>query len=184
MFYQTSIYTKAEKDPTPENRKNYNKLTAKVRFLTRQRKKSKWRETCQNLDLNKNGHKAWKLLKNLEGSSKKENPKPMLKDGKKIVEGRKKANLFNKYLAGVSRSTRRKNLDNALWKIFKKNQKAPSCNDLPFEQEFSIQELNSAIRKAALRKAPGPDDITNEMISHLGNLAKEKLLHFINRTWL
>ena len=174
---------KVEKDPTPENRTNYNKHTAKVRFLTRQRKKSKWRETCQNLDLNKNGHKAWKLLKNLEGSSKKENPKPILNNGKKIVEGQKKANHFNKYLAGVSKSTRRTNLDKALWKVFKKKLKAPSCNALPFEQDFTIQELNSAIRKAAPRKAPGPDGITNEMISHLGNLAKKKLLQFINRTW-
>ena len=174
---------KVEKEPSAKNRNNYNKLTAKVRFLTRQGKRCKWRNTCQNLDLNKNGHKAWKLLKNLEGSSQKVNPKPIQKNGQKIIEGRKKANHFNNFLARVSKSTRRRNLDNALWKLFKRKQKASSCNALPFEQDFTIQELQNAIRKAAPRKAPGPDGITNEMISHLGGLAKEKLLQFINRTW-
>ena len=174
---------KVEKDPTAENRNNYNKLTAKVRFLTRQWKKCKWRDTCQKLDLNKNGHKAWKLLKNLEGTAKKENPKPVLKDGRKIVDGHKKANYFNKYFSGVNKSSRRRNLDNALWKLYKKKLKVPSCNALPFEQDFTIQELNSAIRKAAPRKSPGPDGITNEMISNLGSIAKEKLLQFMNRTW-
>ena len=70
----------AEKEPTPTNRNNYNRLTAKVRYLTRTGKRAKWRATCQQLDLNRNGHKAWKLLGNLEGSSKKVNPKPVNKE--------------------------------------------------------------------------------------------------------
>ena len=46
-----------------------------------------------------------------------------------------------------------------------------------------MQELNRAIKKAAPRKAPGPDRVTNEMISHLGSIAKSKILEYINRTW-
>ena len=39
------------------------------------------------------------------------------------------------------------------------------------------------IKKAAQRKAPGPDGVTNEMISNLGMMAQTTLLMFINRTW-
>ena len=88
------------------------------------------------------------LLKNLEGSSKKANPKPIEKYGQKIIEGQKKANHFNNFLSRVNKSTRRKNLDKALWKPFKRKQKAPSCNALPLEQDFTIQELQNTIRKA------------------------------------
>ena len=174
---------KAKKEPTAANRNNYNRLTAKVRYLTRTGKRFKWKETCRKLDLNRNGHKAWKLLGNLEGSSKKENPKPITKDGIKIADERKKANIFNNYLAGVNKSTRRRNLDKALWKLYKRKVKSPSCSARPFDIDFTQQELDNAIKKAAHKKAPGPDGITNEMISHLGTLAKEGLLKFINRSW-
>ena len=83
----------------------------------------------------------------------------------------------------MSRSTRRKNLDKALWKLFKQKQSALSSNNLPFEKDFSLRELRAAIRKSAPKKAPGPDKIHNEMISHMGPVAKQKLLAFINRTW-
>ena len=62
-------------------------------------------------------------------------------------------------------------------------QKSPSCGDQPFDEEFSIQELNNAIKKAKSGKAPGPDKIANEMIAHLGPLAKLNLLLIINKTW-
>ena len=171
------------KDPNPKNRTNYNKYTAKVRNLTKSGKRMKWRNTCSKLDFNKNGKKAWRLLHNLEGSKRKENPKPLSSDDKKISNGKEKANHLNKYLAGVSKSVRRRNLDKALWSLHKQKQKAPSCNNQAFEKDFTVQELNSAIKKAAPRKAPGPDKITNEMISHLGSIAKKRLLQYINRTW-
>ena len=172
-----------ERNNTPENRTAYNRLTAKVRYLTRTSKREHWRNSCQSLDLNKDGRKAWQLLKNLEGSKKKENPKPISKNGKKITDGKKKANIFNKYMASVSKSSRRKKLDKTLWKLFKAKQHSPTCSNLPFEQDFTILELENAIKRAQKGKAPGPDQITNEMISNLGPKAKSQLLAYINRTW-
>ena len=99
------------------------------------------------------------------------------------MDGGKKAEAFNKHISNVSKSTWRTNQDKALWKQFKLHEKSPTCNDLPFEQDFSLQELDKSIRRAPQKKAPGPDKITNEMIAHLGKVAKTKLLSFINRTW-
>ena len=174
---------KAEKNPTPENRAAHNRLTAKVRLLIRKGKKEHWTNTCEQLDLNKEGHKAWKLIENLEGSSKKENPKPLINNGRKVTDTKTKAKIINRFLSSVSKSTRRRTLDKALWKQFKSGKAAPSCSLLPFEKEFSTQELARAIKKAAQRKAPGPDGVTNEMISNLGMMAQTTLLMFINRTW-
>ena len=78
-----------EKDRSPANKTNYNRLTAKVRYLTRTGKRSMWRDTCAQLDLNRKGHKAWTLFKNLEGTKKKENPKPFSHEGQKVTTGRK-----------------------------------------------------------------------------------------------
>ena len=53
-----------EKDHSAANKTNYNRLTAKVRYLTRTGKRRMWRDTCAKLDLNRQGHQAWKLLQN------------------------------------------------------------------------------------------------------------------------
>ena len=103
-------------------------------------------------------------MKSLEGRKKKENPKPVQTDSKTISNKKKKADHFNEFLASVSRSSRRKNLDKALWKITKSKQNAPSCNNQPFEEDFTLQELNNAIKKSQSGKAAGPDKIANEMI--------------------
>ena len=59
-----------ETNPSTENKIKLNRLTAKVRLLTNGGKREHWKTTCQQLNLNKDGHKAWKLLKNLqEGKS-------------------------------------------------------------------------------------------------------------------
>ena len=49
--------------------------------------------------------------------------------------------------------------------------------------EFSIHELNCAIRQLKNKKAPWKDGISNEMIRHLGSLAKQKLLDIYNHSW-
>ena len=94
----------------------------------------------------------------------------------------KKAEIFNNFLAEVSKSTRRKHLDKALWTLFKRKQSSLTSNNLPFEKEFTPRELHAATRKAAPKKAPGPDNIQNELIKHMGPVARQKLLDLINRT--
>ena len=59
----------AEKDPSTQNKRDYNKLTAKVRHLTKSAKQETWKNNCKKLDVNKEGHKTWRLLNNLEGKS-------------------------------------------------------------------------------------------------------------------
>ena len=63
-FWNTELHTAikdrrqarkaVQKNPSPENRKNYNKCSAKVRLLTHTGERNNWRNTCSQLDLNKN----------------------------------------------------------------------------------------------------------------------------------
>ena len=45
---------------------------------------------------------------------------------------------------------------------------------------FTQAELEDALRTLNLRKSPGTDKITNEMLLHLGPKAKKKLLQLMN----
>ena len=62
-----------EKDPSTQNKREYNKLTAKVRHLTKSAKQEAWKNNCKKLDPNKEGHKTCRLLNNLEGKGKQKN---------------------------------------------------------------------------------------------------------------
>ena len=70
-----------------------------------------------------------------------------------------------------------------LHKELKSREKAPSTNVKLFEEVFSMTELNRALRKLKARKSPGPDNLHNEMLKHLGPKAKKVLLLYINMTW-
>ena len=50
-------------------------------------------------------------------------------------------------------------------------------------KELTIAELKIAIKQLKKKKSPGPDNITNEMLQHLGNIGLMKLLDVFNLSW-
>ena len=67
--------------------------------LTARSKSTAFRETCSNIDLKKDGHKAWRLVNNLEGSKRKTNPQPLNSSFDNLVtSGTYKAKLLTKRL--------------------------------------------------------------------------------------
>ena len=48
---------------------------------------------------------------------------------------------------------------------------------------LSYEKLTSALSNLKLKKSPGPDATTNEMIVNLGQPALHKLLDIFNKTW-
>ena len=173
---------KVEDDSSPSNKTNFNRLTAKVRYLTKKGKVKAFKEKCSQLDLKKEGHKAWGFLNNLEGSKRKSNPQPLTDErGYTVTGGMKKAKLLNKMFSNITKGYKRKRLDKALLRIM--NNKNRSKHEAAFDDPFILQEMDRAIKLLPNRKSPGPDNISNEMIKHLGPKAKEVLLTFINKTW-
>ena len=52
----------------------------------------------------------------------------------------------------------------------------------PFEDDFTLQELNNATKKSKSSKAPCPNKIANEMIRHLWHSGMLKILQCISKT--
>ena len=46
-----------------------------------------------------------------------------------------------------------------------------------------MNELQAALRQLNAKKSSGPDAITNEMLTHLGNKATCTLLDIFNHSW-
>ena len=104
-----------------------------------------------------------------------------------LVSAEARANAFAHQYATVSRQVRNPNLYRAARKRLSqlnrhtcaecRNGRTGCCSD------FTEEELAQAIQKTQLRKSPGPDDITSEMLKHLGPVARSALLHLINQSW-
>ena len=57
MNQRQKAWKTAEKDPSTQNKREYNKLTAKVIHQTKSAKQEAWENNyCKKLDLNREGH--------------------------------------------------------------------------------------------------------------------------------
>ena len=50
------------------------------------------------------------------------------------------------------------------------------------DKKLTLNELQSALRQLKTKKSPGPDAITNEMLTHLGNKSTCKLMEIFNHS--
>lgn len=107
--------------------------------------------------------------------------------GRLLVTDRAKAEGFVQTYAHVSRQVRtrkvdreaKKKMSNPAWKH------CPECGD---RQDgccgpFKMEELTRHLQSAKLKKASGPDGVSNEMLRHLGPVARGALLGLINASW-
>ena len=172
-----------EKDPNDENKIKYNKECAKVKLSVNTAKREHWRKTTENLNLAQDGSKAWSLLNNLSGDNRRQNPKPMFVNNETIADDQKKAEAFNKHFASISKATANSHEHKVKIQDLRTKEKSPSVGERTFEEDFTLSELNRAMKKLKARKSPGQDKIHNEMLVHLGIKGKLAVLSFINFTW-
>ena len=172
-----------EKDQCDANKVAYNRECAKVKLAVKQAKKAAWAKTTGELNMAQDGTKAWSLLNNLSGDNRRQNPKPMIIDNETIVEDQKRAEKFNKHFASISKASRLSEQDKAKLSDLKSKEKAPSANQETFEEQFTMAELNRAMKKLKKRKSAGQDKLHNEMLQNLGDIGRRAILCLINMSW-
>ena len=99
--------------------------------------------------------------------------------GRTLVTGWEKASAFNRTYAMVSKQVRGNKADRAA-KAWLKAPEVRSCRECREERSdycvpFTAVELTRQITQAQLQKAPGPDDLCNEHLKHLGPLSHQSL---------
>ena len=119
-------------------------------------------------------------MKNLNGEQRIANPKPIVSEGENIAEDQKKAEKHNKYFAATNKANHLNEDDQTLIGELRAKVKAPKCSNKKFSEYFILPELKKAMKSC---KSPGPDNLHNEILTHLGNEGKEVLLKLINKTW-
>ena len=111
----------------------------------------------------------------------------MVDRGKLLSTDRAKAEAFVREYAWVSRQVRDAKLDREAKRKLSRPE-LRSCQECGGRRceacaPFSMEALVLEISRLQLKKAPGPDGISNEMLRHLGPVARGALLDIINRSW-
>ena len=111
-----------------------------------------------------------------------------MEDGRRLlVTDKQKADAVAKTYCNVSRHVRHRKIDLIAKRklIQPAAQRYRECSDqrVEFCAPFTPVELDYQLGVTKLKKAPGPDVVTNEMLRHLRPKAKDKLLQVISLSW-
>ncbi|CAG5116491.1 unnamed protein product, partial [Candidula unifasciata] len=172
----------AETRPNQEHHNNYQHAKAKFVRAKLQVRRESWQEKTRSLNFEKDTRKLWKLVKQINDEDTGWNSKITLQKDGNIVTGKEAANLFADTFA----------LDNDIEINSEKKHKIQEKTQFRSQKEITsealevpitLNELELAISKLKMRKSPGADGISNEMIRNLGKVAKTKLLQIFNACW-
>ncbi|KAK7101835.1 hypothetical protein V1264_020159 [Littorina saxatilis] len=172
-----------EAEVNPSQNNNIRLQEAKAKFLKKklQARRRSWQEKTSSLNLEKDGRKLWRLTKQLNDENTSRG-KITLEENGKVLTGKHAANQFAESYAAESnlhvspekqREARRE----------KRERPARQSTVDAMSQPLTLHELRSALKKSKAKKSPGPDGITNEMLTHLGSAAENKLLEVFNSSW-
>ena len=83
----------------------------------------------------------------------------------------------------ATKSRKRKVLDKSFQTLTKRMEKRLGPLASVFTDKFTYEELSLSLNKCKMKKAPGPDKVSNDMIVQLSDYGKERLLDLLNKTW-
>ena len=155
--------------------------------VTKQAKEESWKNYVSKLDPSTEPSKVWRAIAAMDGR------KPKTRSGTNMTMGTKvattdleKANLLNKSYQQESRIQKNKTVDKP--RVHAHRKAVGKCSNCDGQQlgmccPFSMEELKTGMKRLRNGKSPGEDDISNEMIRHLSEPAKETLLKLYNLSW-
>ena len=141
------------------------------------------------LNRHQNLGRVHKTLKKWEGATKDAHrPGETTEDnGRTLTTNLEKATTFNRTYATVSRQVRVREVDRDA-KARLKALNVRTCHDCQGERSgycspVTADGLVSQIAQAQLQKSPGPDNLCNEYLKHLGPRVRQTLLDLLNVSW-
>lgn len=178
----TEAREEAENNPSQENNIKLQERKAKFLRIKLENKRRSWREKTSGLNMEKDTTKLWKLTRALNDEGTK-GQKITLEEEGKTLTGRRAANTFASNYAKESDTQIPRHLQKEMRKEEKEKKNTNRQEREPMKHGITMSELMTAIKKLKKKKSPGPDNITNEMLQHLGSAAIQKLLDIYNMSW-
>ena len=167
----------AEKSPTIENNIQLKAANATFRkeYLSTTRKS--WHEKTEKLNVDRDGHKLWKIAKSLNQEENQASPIVIEADDKKLT-GREAAQKFINHFSSVGNINISEKRTKEVKEQIEKAPKRSTSHSHGMTTNLTMKELDDSLKVLKPKQAPGSDKISNDMHIHLEPLAKKKLLQY------
>ena len=163
------------------NREEWKESAKEVRELKREAREQTWKEYLDEAINEKDDTKIYKIIKSLNGSPDTNSSNEALVHNNRIITSDiRKADTFVKHYAAVSRhnfTKEEREINRQAKKILSKSSAedtSASCSN------FTMAEMNKALKKMNKNGAPGEDVIPATFFAALGTKAKIVLLDILN----
>ena len=181
----TKARSAVEKEPTTENNISLKRASAQLIHETNKAMRKSWQDKTSSLNFEKDGHKLWNLVKSLNGDKDTIKAPIVLNQEGKSLTGREAADALLKQYQSTGKldltEERQRQVETEVEKLLAEPEQEPA--DDIMKLPLTMVELNTSISQLKKKSTPGPDKISNGMLSHLGNQAKKKLLQIYNASW-
>ena len=175
----TRAREEAETNPSQENIKLQQSKAKHLRTKLECQRRG-WREKTPSLNIEKDTTKLWNLTKALNDEGSKDQ-QITLEDEGRTITGKAASNAFAKGYETESNTNiplaRKKEV-----RAEERERTKTAAHDI-LQNDITMPEVKKSIKKLKKKKYPGPDNITNEVLQHLGNSALGTLLEIFNLSW-
>lgn len=174
----------AEQDKSERKNIQLKKTTAKYRQAANSAIRKSWHEKTESLNYEKDGTKLWRLIKSLNGDLDGRGTKVVLEENGEVKTDKAAANRFieqYKSVGDIEIPHERK--EEVKQEIEETRYNLPEEPHEAMTKPLTMEEMRNAMSVLKTKQSPGPDKITNDMISHLGSQAQKKLLQIFNSSW-
>jgi hypothetical protein len=141
-----------------------------------------WIRTTESLKLDRDGRELWRLVKVMNDEDCKSQETAIHVYGKKIT-GKNAANTFLDIFAEVSQLNMSPERKHEVLTEIEEHKGTATALKVNMACGLTMKELEAAIHSLKLRKSPGKDGITNDMLKRLRPVATTKLLKIMNISW-
>ncbi|RUS68413.1 hypothetical protein EGW08_023825, partial [Elysia chlorotica] len=163
-----------EDNPSPKTNDAYKAACDTYKTAYTQAARKNWMEKTESLNLDRSGHKLWKLARAMNDETVR--PAQIVIDHQQnTLTGQKAANCFVDNYAQVSSVDVPKEHNDWIRRELR-NLKRDESPETIMNKPFNEKEMKEALNTLPQKKSPGPDKITNEMLKNLGRKANNKLL--------
>ena len=172
-----------EADPSVDNNIRLKAKTTKFRRESNMAVRNSWHKKIARLNLERDGQKLWRLVKSLNGENNRSSP-IILEENNRFLTKKQAANHFAKQFSQVSDiSVCNQRRQVVRQEIRERKRVTQQPTDKIMTCPFVMEELEGALKGMQNGRSPGLDNITNDMLAHLGMQAKKELPGLFNTSW-
>ncbi|CAF4494719.1 unnamed protein product, partial [Rotaria sp. Silwood2] len=164
--------------------KNYKRLSKTVKSITERRQIEYWDEVCEDIEKsirNNDPVTAFSIIRRLKGGGKRDNNTPVQdKSGKVLVNPKDTLDRWREFFhetLNVTTSTGQHLIDQIQIPTLS------AIEEYRQNMSISIDEVRKALKQMKLRKAPGSDEITADILQAGGEPVIQWLFKFFTEIW-